>query len=86
MELSKFSINFFDMYARAKSKSFYYKDVLVLLSNSFLRTVNEKELKIFETIRQDIVDKNMVYVSSSYILSKLKNKETKSYSIAQKII
>ena len=77
MELSKFSINFFDMYARAKSKSFYYKDVLVLLSNSFLRTVNEKELKIFETIRQDIVDKNMVYVSSNYILSKLKNKETK---------
>ena len=60
-----------------KSKSFYYKDVLVLLSNSFLKTVNEKELKIFETIRQDIVDKNMVYVSSSYISSKLKNKETK---------
>ena len=81
IEESKFINNIYiaDGHHRIASSSIYQKSKTnQLLSNYFLSfLIDQKELKIFETIRQDIVVKNMVYVSSSYILSKLKNKETK---------
>ena len=77
MELSKFAINFFEMYSRAKNNSFYHKDLVSFLSNIFLRISYENDLDSFEKIRLDIVNKNMVYVASSYILSIVKDKKIK---------
>ena len=77
MELSKFAINFFEMYSRAKNNSFYYKDLVSFLSNIFLRISYANDLDSFEKIRLDIVNKNMVYVAASYILSIVKDKKIK---------
>ena len=77
MRLTKFAINFFEMYSRKKNNSFYYKDILNFLSNVFLRTSHKKHIDSFEKIRLDIVNKNMVYVTSSYILSTFKDKKIK---------
>ena len=78
MQLSKFAINFFEMYSRQKSKSFYYKDVLNLLSSNFLCRSNTKQnQQSFESIKSDMINKNMVYVSSKYLLAKLEGDETK---------
>ena len=75
MQLSKFASNFFEMYSRLKNKSFYYKDVLNLLSDRFLRKSNEKLIESFEKIKSDIVRKNMVYVNSSYITDVINDKK-----------
>ena len=75
MQLSKFASNFFEMYGRLKNKSFYYKDVLNLLSDRFLRKSNEKLIESFEKIKSNIVRKNMVYVNSSYITELINDKK-----------
>tara|TARA_B100000579_G_C22809458_1_gene844376 strand:+ start:109 stop:1797 length:1689 start_codon:yes stop_codon:yes gene_type:complete len=75
MQLSKFASNFFEMYGRLKNKSFYYKDVLNLLSDRFLRKSNEKLIESFEKIKSNIVHKNMVYVNSSYITELINDKK-----------
>ena len=75
MQLSKFASNFFEMYSRLKNKSFYYKDVLNLLSDRFLRKSNEKLIESFEKIKSNIVHKNMVYVNSSYITELINDKK-----------
>ena len=75
MQLTKFASNFFEMYSRLKNKSFYYKDVLNLLSDRFLRKSNEKLIESFEKIKSDIVRKNMVYVNSSYITELINDKK-----------
>ena len=77
MRLTKFAINFFEMYSRAKNNSFYYKDFLNFLSSVLLRMSYEKHIDSFEKIGIDIVNKNMVYVASSYILSTFKDKKIK---------
>ena len=75
MQLSKFASNFFEMYGRLKNKSFYYKDVLNLLSDRFLRKSNEKLIESFEKIKSNIVRKNIVYVNSSYITELINDKK-----------
>ena len=77
MQLTKFAINFFEMYSRTKNSSFYYKDILNFFSNVFLRMSHKKHIVSFEKIRLEIVNKNMVYVTSSYILSYFKDKKIK---------
>ncbi len=77
MRLTKFAINFFEMYSRAKNNSFYYKDFLNFLSSVLLRMSYEKHIDSFEKIGIDIVNKNMVYVASSYISSTFKDKKIK---------
>ena len=64
------------MYGRLKNKSFYYKDVLNLLSDRFLRKSNEKLIESFEKIKSNIVRQNMVYVNSSYITELINDKKT----------
>ena len=76
MQLSIFASNFFEMYGRLKNKSFYYKDVLNLLSDRFLRKSNEKLIESFEKIKSNIVRQNMVYVNSSYITELINDKKT----------
>ena len=76
MQLSIFASNFFEMYGRLKNKSFYYKDVLNLLSDRFLRKSNKKLIESFEKIKSNIVRQNMVYVNSSYITELINDKKT----------
>ncbi len=71
MQLVKFAINFLEMYSRKKSNSFYYKDVLNLLSSTYLIRSN-KQSKLYYEVKQEIVNKNMVYVSLKFLQSKLK--------------
>ena len=73
MQLSKFATNFFEMYSRKKSNSFYYKDILNTLSNSYLLRSNPTKTDLYESIKSDIINKNMVYVSSKYLIEVLNN-------------
>jgi len=71
MQLVKFTINFLEMYSRKKSNSFYYKDILNLLTSTYLIRSN-KQSKLYYEVKQEIVNKNMVYVSLKFLQSKLK--------------
>ncbi len=73
MQLSKFATNFFEMYSRKKSNSFYYKDILNTLSNSYLLRSNPTKTDLYESIKSNIINKNMVYVSSKYLQEILNN-------------
>tara|TARA_B100001540_G_C15806649_1_gene642388 strand:- start:81 stop:2756 length:2676 start_codon:yes stop_codon:yes gene_type:complete len=73
MQLSKFAINFFEMYSRKKSNSFYYKDILNTLSSNYLLKSRKNLSNLYESIKSDIVNKNMVYVNSKYLLKELNN-------------
>ena len=77
MPLSKFATNFFEMYSRKKSNSFYYKDILNTLSNSYLLRSNPAKTDLYESIKSEIINKNMVYVSSKYLIEVLNNDVSK---------
>ena len=57
MQLSKFATNFFEMYSRKKSNSFYYKDILNTLSNSYLLRSNPTKTDLYESIKSEIINK-----------------------------
>ena len=77
MQLPKFATNFFEMYSRKKSNSFYYKDILNTLSNSYLLRSNPAKTDLYESIKSEIINKNMVYVSSKYLIEVLNNDVSK---------
>ncbi len=77
MQLSKFAINFFEMYSRQKNKSFYHKDILNLLSSNFLYKSDKNHFEAFQDINSAVIKKNMVYVSASFISGVIKDKKIK---------
>ena len=70
MSLSKFVINFFEMYNRVNYKKFYYKDVINIFSSYFFKKSIKNHSSIANKLRDEIIKGNMIYVSYDFISEK----------------
>ena len=73
MSLTKFVINFFEMYNRVNYKKFYYKDVINILSSYFFKKSIKNHSLIANQLRDEIIKSNMIYVSYDFISEKTKS-------------
>ena len=75
MPLSKFAMSFFEMYSNKKSKSFYYKDLINVLSSSFFNKIDDQHETTLNSFRSSIINKNMIYVNEKHISRELNNQD-----------
>tara|TARA_B100001173_G_scaffold131223_1_gene113822 strand:+ start:1481 stop:4171 length:2691 start_codon:yes stop_codon:yes gene_type:complete len=78
MPLTKFCVNILEMYSRGRKGSFYYKDVINVISNSYFNRSLENHSKSVDFVKSEIINKNIVYISQKNLLQLLKTSKNQN--------
>ena len=78
MPLTKFCINILEMYSRASKGSFYYKDVINIISSGYFNRSFENHSKSVEFVKSEIINKNIVYITQKNLLELLKTSKNQN--------